>query len=210
MRQPPLCDMRYDIDKEKFIHMNEKSFKWLHYLLLIIMCWGGKCVCIMQDQVVPWLHIATPCYARIIREVILDIELIENDLDTLLSHDDLLITRLYKGESIWIDFNSMISCQTLSVQGIFFRRYKLFVVRCLVSPSNRQTRPIFLSFLLSFFLLLIIFLFSKNKRLAFYRVILPVIHFPAIAFLCLLPHPSPSPLGSLLQIPTLFLIPPPS
>lgn len=173
---------------------------------------GGKCVCIMQDQVVPWLHISTPCYARIIREVILDIELIENDLDTLPSHDDLLITRLYKGESKWIDFNSMISCQTLSVQGIFFRRYKLFVVRCLVSPSNRQTRPIFLSlsFLLSFFLLLIVFLFPKTKDLLFTRVILPVIHFPAIAFLCLLPHPSPSPLGSLLQIPTLFLIPPTS
>lgn len=55
----------------------------------------------MQDQVVPWLHISTPCYARIIREVILDIKLIENNLDILPSHDDLLITRLYKGESNW-------------------------------------------------------------------------------------------------------------
>lgn len=120
------------------------------------------------------------------------------------SHDNLLITSFVKGELYGIDLSIackniiLISCQTLSVQEIFFRRSKLFVVRCLVSPSNRQTRPHLslspsLSLFLSFFSFLLSLCLQKQRKTCFLpRGITDYPTFPPSRSLFKHPHPTPT------------------
>lgn len=152
---------------------------------------------------------------KIIREAIQSELIKQSNLAILLpSRGNLLITSFVKGELYGIDLSIackniiLISCQTLSVQGIFFRRSKLFVVRCLVSPSNRQTRPTSLSRSLSLFLSFFSFLLSlclqQQRETCFHpRGITdyPTTFPPSRS---LFKHPHPTPLDSLQQIPHTF------